>query len=78
MPYPAVAAPPQARCEALFLEQLAHQPECRLRIAPTLNEHVEDLALVVDGAPQVHPFPGDPDDHLASSPRWASSSSTSR
>jgi len=35
----------QLRCEALFLEQLAHQPECRLRIAPTLNEHVEDLAL---------------------------------
>jgi hypothetical protein len=37
----------QLRCKALFLEQLAHQPECRLRIAPTLNEHVEDLALVV-------------------------------
>jgi hypothetical protein len=47
----------QLRCEALFLEQFAHQPECRLRISPTLNKHVEDLALVVDGAPQVHPFP---------------------
>jgi hypothetical protein len=43
----------QLRCEALFLEQLAHQPECRMRISPTLNEHVEDLALVVDGAPQI-------------------------
>ena len=42
----------QLRCEALFLEQLAHQPECCLRISPTLNEHVENLALVVDGAPQ--------------------------
>jgi hypothetical protein len=41
----------QLRCEALFLEYFAHQPECRLRIAPTLNEHVEDLAFVVDGAP---------------------------
>jgi hypothetical protein len=41
----------QLRCEALFLEQLPHQPECRLRIAPALNEHVEDLTLVVDGAP---------------------------
>jgi hypothetical protein len=61
----------QLRCEALFLEQLAHQPECRLRIAPTLNEHVEDLALVVDGAPQVHPFPGDPDDHLIEVPSRA-------
>jgi hypothetical protein len=50
--------------EALFLGQLAHQPECRLRISPTLNKHVENLALVVDGAPQVHPLPGDPDDHF--------------
>ena len=28
---------------SLFLEQLAHQPERRLRIAPRLNENVEDL-----------------------------------
>ena len=63
----------QLRCEALFIEQLAHQPKCRLRIAPTLNEHVEDLALVVDGAPQVHPFTGDPNDHLVEVPScvWA-------
>jgi hypothetical protein len=33
-------------------------------VSLALNEHVEDLALVVDGAPQVHPLPGDPDDHL--------------
>src|SRR6516225_6634012 len=46
----------QLRCEALFPEQLAHQPERRPRIAPRLNEHLDDLALVVDGAPQVHPF----------------------
>ena len=61
----------QLRCEALFLEQLAHQPECRLCISPTLNEHVEDFALVVDGAPQVHPLPGDPDDHLVEVPSRA-------
>ena len=48
----------QLRCEALLLKQLAHQPECRLRIAPTLNEHVEDLAFVVDRAPEIHPLPG--------------------
>ena len=41
----------QFRCEALFPEQFAHQPECRPRVAPTLNEHVEDLALVINGAP---------------------------
>jgi hypothetical protein len=43
-------------CEALFPEQLAPQAESRPHIAPRLNEHLEDLALVVDGAPQVH-FP---------------------
>jgi hypothetical protein len=42
-----------------------------VRIAPTLNEHVEDLALVVDGAPQVHSLPGDPDDHLVEVPPHA-------
>jgi hypothetical protein len=60
-----------SRCEPQFLKQLAHQPQCRLGISPTLNEHLEDLALVVDGAPQVHPFPGDPDDHLVEVPSRA-------
>ena len=55
----------QLRCEALFLEQLAQQPECRLRIATALNEHVENFALMVDGAPQVHPLPGDPNDQAS-------------
>ena len=40
----------QFRCKALFPEQLAHQPECRVPIAPTLNEHV-GLAVVINGAP---------------------------
>jgi hypothetical protein len=46
----------------------ALQPKCCPRISPTLNKHVEDLALVVDGASQVHPLPGDPDDHLVEVP----------
>jgi hypothetical protein len=29
------------------------------------------FALVVDGAPQVHPLPGDPDDHLIEVPSRA-------
>ena len=66
----------QLRREALFFEQLAHQPECRLRIAPRLNEHVEDLTLVVDGAPQVHSFPGDPDDHFVEVPLRARARAT--
>ena len=50
----------QLRDEALLLEQLAHQPQRCSGIAPALNQHVEDLALVIDGPPQVHPFAGDP------------------
>jgi hypothetical protein len=48
-------------------------PQPGRSIAPTLNEHVEDLALVVDCAPQIHPFPGDPNDHFVEVPSraWA-------
>ena len=28
------------------------------------NQHVEDLALVVDGTPEIHPLVGDLDHHL--------------
>ena len=41
----------QLRREALFPEQLAHQPDRRALVAPPLNQHVEDFALVIDGAP---------------------------
>src|SRR5260370_3975797 len=58
----------QFRREALFLEELAHQPDCRPLVAPALNQHVENLALVVDGAPQVHPFASNPDHHLVEVP----------
>src|SRR5690242_10185680 len=56
----------QFGCEALLLEQLAHQPQRRPSVAPTLNQHVEDLALVIDGTPQIHSLAGDPYYHLAS------------
>jgi len=35
--------------EAVLLEQLAHQPQRRPTVAPTLNERIKDLAFVVDG-----------------------------
>jgi len=35
---------------------------------PALNQHVENLALVIDGAPQVHPLAGDANDHLVEMP----------
>src|SRR6516162_1226679 len=44
----------QFGCEALLLEQLTHQPQGRPSVAPTLNQHVENLALVIDGTPQIH------------------------
>jgi hypothetical protein len=65
----------------LFLEELAHQPDCRPLVAPALNQHVENLALVIDGAPQVHPFAGNPNHHLVEVPSiaraWAAPSQLS-
>jgi len=54
----------QFRRETLLPQQLAHQPERRALVAPALNQHIEDLALMIDGAPQVHPLARDPDHHL--------------
>src|SRR5882762_4693939 len=61
----------QFRRETLFLEELAHQPECHPLVATALNQHVENLALVIDGAPQVHPFAGNPHHHLVEVPSIA-------
>src|SRR5712671_4996934 len=58
----------QFRHEALFPEQLAHEPECPALVAAALNQHVENLALVIDRAPQVHLPAGDPDHHLVEVP----------
>jgi hypothetical protein len=43
----------QFRREAVLLEQLAHQPQRHPAVAPALDKHVEDLALVIDGTPEV-------------------------
>ena len=42
----------QFGCEALLLEQLTHQPQRRPSVASALDQHVEDLALVVHGPPE--------------------------
>ena len=57
--------------EALFLEQLAHQPQRCALVAAALNQHVENLAVVVDGAPQIHSPAGDPHHHLVEMPSVA-------
>jgi hypothetical protein len=33
-----------------------------------MRRHVEDLAFVIDGTPQVHPLAGDGNDHLIQVP----------
>jgi hypothetical protein len=52
------------RHEALLLEQLAHHPQRRPSIASALVEHVENLALVIHGTPQIQPLVGDEHHHL--------------
>src|SRR5271166_2323510 len=61
----------QFRRETLLLEQLAHQPQRRPGVASALDQHVEDLALVVDGTPQIHPLADDPNHHLVEMPAIA-------
>src|SRR3954453_9457689 len=56
------------RREALALQQLGHQLDGRSASAPALDQDLEDFALVVDGAPKVHPLAADPDHHLVEVP----------
>ena len=59
------------RREALLSHQLAHEPDGSAPISPALNQDVEDLAFVIDGAPEIHPLARDPDDHLVEMPSIA-------
>ena len=49
----------QLRCRALSLKKLAHQAQRRPAVTPGLNQHVEHLAFMVDGTPEIHPLAGD-------------------
>lgn len=59
------------RGHSLLLEQLSHQPESRALAPPGLDQHVEDLALAVDGAPEIQPPTADRDEHLIEVPAAA-------
>src|SRR5882672_8594429 len=61
------------RREALFAVQLAHQLDGRRPVSTTLDQDLEDLALVVDGTPQIHVLARDPDDHFVEMPTIARS-----
>jgi hypothetical protein len=45
--------------------------QCRALVAAALNQHVENLALVIDGAPEIHPLAGNPDHYLIEVPSIA-------
>src|ERR1700724_4582466 len=63
----------QFRCKPLLSEKLAHQPQFRPAVAATLHQHIEDLAFVVDGTPEIHPLAGDANHHFVQVPSvaWA-------
>jgi hypothetical protein len=55
----------------LLSEKLAHQPQRRSGVPAALHQHVEDLAFVVNGTPEIHPLAGDPNNHLVQVPSIA-------
>src|SRR5260370_24634848 len=56
------------RREALLAEQLAHELDGCALIPSALNQDLENLALMIDRAPQIHMLAGDPDDHFVEMP----------
>ncbi len=57
----------------MFLEQLAHELSRGFRIAPALDEAVQDLAFIVHGAPKPIALAPADDDHLIEVPMIAGS-----
>ena len=52
--------------ETLRSHQLARELDGCTPVSPALDQDLEDLAFMIDGAPEIHPLAGDPDNHLAS------------
>jgi hypothetical protein len=50
------------------LQQFPYQLQRRALVAPALHQKIENLALVVDHAPEVHLLATDPDHHLVEMP----------
>ena len=57
--------------KAPLLEQFAHQPHGRPFIPARLDQQIEDLALLVDGTPEIYAPAGNPRDHLVEVPSVA-------
>ena len=54
-----------------FLTNLRISRSAERLSASARNPHIEDLSLMIDGAPQVHPLAGDADHHLVEVPSIA-------
>jgi len=54
--------------KALLLQQLAHQSHCRSRIAPSLNQEIQDFALIADRSPQIEAATADDGHHFIEMP----------
>ena len=63
-----LVGPEHIGCEALFLEQLAHQFHGCSLVAPSLRQQVENLAFAVNRAPQLKLPPRDRHGHLVEMP----------
>src|ERR1700687_1691169 len=63
--------------EALLAEQLAHELDGCALVPSALNQDFENLALMIDRAPQVHTLAGDPDEHFIEMPSIARSRTAS-
>src|SRR5437660_11374461 len=59
------------RREALLAKQLAHQLDGCALVPSALNQDLEDLALMVDRAPQIHMLAGDLHYHFVEMPAIA-------
>jgi hypothetical protein len=57
-----------ARCKALLPEQFAHELQGRGLVSPWLHKDVEDLALTIDGSPEMYSSALDRDHHLIQVP----------
>ena len=53
---------------ALAPQQLAHQARCRLGVAATLHQNIENETILIDGAPQPMLFATDRNDDLVEIP----------
>ena len=56
------------RLTALTLEKLAKESLCRTAIAPLLDENIDEIAILIDGTPQILPMAANRDEDLVEMP----------